>query len=214
MGQKVHPIGIRLGYSKPWNSVWYAHDRDMPRLIHQDYQIRQFITEKVPRGAVSRIEILRGAVNIIVRVHSSKVGVILGKQGALADKLVSELKSLFKESFTLEVKPVSPLTDASTIAQSVAMQLEKRVQFRRLVKKICAAAQKAQCKGMKISVSGRIGGVEIARTEWHKVGSVPLQTLRAKIDYANCTANTTFGVIGVKVWVNPGPEQLIRPAKR
>lgn len=204
MGQKVNPIGFRLGITRTWDSRWFAK-REYSKLLHEDLQLREFLKEKLFSAGIARIEIERAASKVKINVHTARPGIVIGKKGAGVEQLKAEVQRLSKNEVFLNIVEVKkPEGNAQLIAENVASQLEKRVAFRRAMKKCMTAAFKQGIKGIKIRVSGRLGGAEIARTEWYSEDSVPLHTLRANIDYGTAEARTTYGVIGVKTWVYTG----------
>ncbi|MCY0900025.1 MAG: 30S ribosomal protein S3 [Firmicutes bacterium] len=216
MGQKVHPKGLRLGIIKGWDSRWYGNDKVTPDLLGEDYRIRQYVKKRHYNAGISRVEIERGAANKLkVTVHTGKPGMVIGKGGVGVEQLKKELEALTKRQVNLNIVEVkSPETDAQLVAESVAAQLEKRIAFKRAMKQAVTRAMRQNAKGIKVMVSGRLGGAEIARREWTWEGSIPLHTLRADIDYGFAEAHTTYGVIGVKVWIYKGqvlPSQVRRP---
>ena len=205
MGQKVNPIILRIGIIKSWDSKWFANKRNYSKLLHQDIQIRKLIEERLADAAVSRIELQRSANKVNVFIHSAKPGVIIGRQGANIDTLRDELKKKFKEDFTLNIKEIKkPALDSKLLADSIAQQVEKRISYRRAAKMALDKALESGAQGAKIFLSGRLNGVEISRSEFFAKGKIPLHTLRADIDYACVHANTTYGTIGVKVWIYRG----------
>lgn len=206
MGQKVHPKGFRLGIVKEWDSRWYGTRKTTPDLLMEDRDIRRFVKKKHFNAGISRIEIERGASNRLrVTVHTGKPGMVIGKGGVGVEALRKELEALSKKQVNLNVVEVkNPETDAQLMAESVASQLVKRIAFKRAMKQTVQRAMRQNAKGVKVAVAGRLGGSEIARREWTWEGSVPLHTLRADIDYGFAEAHTTYGVIGVKVWVYKG----------
>lgn len=205
MGQKVNPIGIRLGFIKPWKSVWFSNSKTYAANLLADLKARQYIVKALKEAAVSDVLIERSANNVKVTVHSARPGVIIGKRGEDVEKIKSHASKIFGVPVQLNIEEIKrPDLDASLVGQSIAQQLEKRVMFRRAMKRAVQSAMKAGAKGIKICVSGRVGGAEIARTEWVREGRVPLHTFRADIDYATAEALTTFGIIGVKVWIFKG----------
>lgn len=204
MGQKVHPYGFRLGYTKNWLSRWYAK-AEYPQFVYEDRHIRRFVKDKLYHAGVSKIEIERAADKVRVIINTARPGIVIGRKGVEIENLRKELQQKFKREFNIEVLEVKrPETDAQLIAENVALQLERRVAFRRAMKRAIGLATKFGVKGIKVSCAGRLGGAEIARTEWQREGRVPLQTLRADVDYGFAIAKTTYGVIGVKVWVYKG----------
>jgi len=204
LGQKVHPYGFRLGYTKNWLSRWYSK-KDYARFVYEDKQLRKFIKQRLYHAGISKIEIERAAEKVRVIIHTARPGIVIGRKGVEIEKLRNELKRKFNGEFILEVVEVRrPEIDAQLVAENVALQLERRVAFRRAMKRAISLAIKFGAKGIKIACSGRLGGAEIARTEWFREGRVPLHTLRADIDYGFATALTTYGIIGVKVWIFKG----------
>lgn len=205
MGQKVHPYILRIGVNKNWRSLWYADPKDYPLNIKEDYEIRAFIKKRYIHAAVSYINIERMGEQIKVKIASARPGIIIGRRGADIDRLKGELAKITKKDLSIDIIEIkNPATDAQLVAQTVAFQLEKRVAFRRAVKRAVDQAIQSGIPGIKISVAGRLGGAEIARRETHHEGSLPLQTLRADVDYGFHEARTTYGVIGVKVWIYKG----------
>ncbi len=207
MGQKVHPIGFRLGYIKEWNSRWFA-EKDYPQLLIEDIKIRDFLKKKLYHAGVSKIEIERAASKakkVKVTIHTARPGIIIGKKGAEVENLKNELQRMTQKEVFINIQEVKRAElDAQLVAENVALQLERRVGFRRAMKRAVTSAMKLGAKGIKIAVSGRLGGAEMARSEWYREGRVPLHTLRADIDYGLAEAKTTYGVIGVKVWIFKG----------
>ena len=205
MGQKVHPLALRLGFTKNWRSLWFAERRDFSRNIREDFKIREYINETFKQAAVSMVVIERLAEQIKVRIHSARPGVIIGRRGADIDRLREDLGKITSREIAIDIQEIkNPSADAQLVAQSVAFQLEKRVAFRRAMKRAIEQARAAGAKGIKIRCSGRLGGAELARTEKYHEGKVPLQTLRADIDYGFAQALTTYGLLGVKVWIYKG----------
>lgn len=204
MGQKVSPTGFRLGITEDWRSRWYS-DKDYAKNLENDLAIRKFLNKQLAHAAVSRVEIERAGDKIKVIITTSRPGVVIGKKGAEVDALRKKLNEIANGTVSVEVVEVKhPELDAVLIAQSVAEQLENRVAFRRAMRKAVQSAMKSGAKGIRIQCSGRLGGAEMSRREWYREGRVPLHTLRAKIDYGFCTANTTMGAIGIQVWVYHG----------
>lgn len=208
MGQKVNPIGLRLGIVEEWRSRWYAEE-DYARLVQEDAEIRDYIKSQLPRAGISRIEIERkgkgSGEKCRVTVYTSRPGVVIGRKGQEVDKIKKELMRITQGELSIEVKEVRlPELDGSLVAQSIAEQLEARVSHRRAMKRAIASAMRAGAKGIRVQVSGRLGGAEMSRREWYREGRVPLHTLRAKIDYGLAEAHTKFGRIGVKVWIYMG----------
>jgi small subunit ribosomal protein S3 len=204
LGQKTHPIGFRLGYIKEWDSKWYA-DRDYAKLLHEDLAIRDYIKKKLYHAGVSRIEIERSTDKCRVNIYAARPAVVIGKRGSEIDMLRQEIQPLTGSEVFINIHEVRPAeADAQLVSENVAMQLQRRVSFRRAMKKAISLALKFGVKGVKVSCAGRLGGTEIARSEWYREGRVPLHTLRADIDYGYTQARTTYGVIGVKVWIFKG----------
>ncbi|MEO8559339.1 MAG: 30S ribosomal protein S3 [Rhodospirillales bacterium] len=204
MGQKVNPIGLRLGVNRTWDSRWYA-DGDYASMLHEDIKIRKFLRKRLSQAGISRIIIERPAKKARVTLHSARPGVVIGKKGADIEKLRSDLSRLTNSEVALNIVEIrKPEVDATLIAENIAQQLERRVAFRRAMKRAVQSAMRLGGLGIRINCSGRLGGAEIARMEWYREGRVPLHTLRADIDYGVATAFTTFGTCGVKVWVFKG----------
>lgn len=205
MGQKVHPTGMRLGIVKDWASRWYAQSKDFANTLCADIKVRDYLHEKLAQAGISRIQIERPARNAKITVFTARPGVIIGKSGKEVEVLRDELNKILNVPVHISIEEVrKPELDAKLVAESVAQQLEKRVMFRRAMKRAVTTAMRLGAKGIKICVSGRLGGAEIARSEWYREGRVPLHTLRADIDYGVAEAFTTYGVIGVKVWIFKG----------
>ncbi|ABP67859.1 ribosomal protein S3 [Caldicellulosiruptor saccharolyticus DSM 8903] len=206
MGQKVHPKGFRLGIIKDWDSRWFANDKDFEKYLLEDYKIRRHIKEKLYNAGISRIEIERAAKRIKVIIHTAKPGIVIGRAGSGVEALRKELEKITGgKTISLDIKEIKvPELDAQLVAENIAAQLEKRVSFRKAMKQAMARALRSGAKGIKTMVSGRLGGADIARTEWYKEGRIPLQTLRADIDYGFAEAHTTYGRIGVKTWIYKG----------
>jgi small subunit ribosomal protein S3 len=205
VGQKVHPYGFRLGITKTWVSNWYARKGYAEQLV-EDMALRKHIFKTLSHAGISKVEIERSANRVRVNIHTARPGIIIGKKGLEVDRLKAELQKVMSgKQVNLNIKEVRRAElDAALIGQNIALQLEKRVSFRRAMKKSVVSALRFGAKGIKIRVSGRLGGAEIARSEWYREGRVPLHTLRADIDYGTANSNTTFGIIGVKVWVYKG----------
>lgn len=204
MGQKVHPIGFRLGILTTWESNWYA-EKDFAKLLHEDQVIRKFIKKKLYHAGIAKIPIERTAKNIRVNIHASRPGIIIGKRGTEVETLRKALQKMVEGDITINIKEVrKPEMVAQLVAENVALQLERRVTFRRAMKKAVTSAVKFGAKGIRISCSGRLGGAEMARRQWYHEGRVPLHTLRADIDYGQAEAKTTYGKIGVKCWIFRG----------
>ncbi len=205
MGQKVNPIGFRVGITRGWESVWYASDKNFGEQLREDIRLRRYVKARLKHAGVSRIIIERPADKIKVTVHTSRPGVVIGKKGAEIDAVRRELVKQFGREvqvFIVEVR--RPEAEAQLVAENVAFQLERRVAFRRAMKRAVQSALRMGAKGVRINCAGRLGGAEIARTEWYREGRVPLHTLRADVDYGFAEANTTYGIIGIKVWVFNG----------
>lgn len=208
MGQKVNPIGFRLGISTDWASTWYADGRDYADNLHSDLQIREYLKKKLSQASVSRIEIARPARQAFITIHTARPGIVIGKKGEDIEALrrdVSERLGLPAQSVKINIEEIrKPETDAQLVAEGIAQQLERRIMFRRAMKRAVGNAMRLGALGVKVHVSGRLNGAEIARSEWYREGRVPLHTLRAEIDYGFAEARTTYGIIGVKVWVFKG----------
>ncbi|MEM6302331.1 MAG: 30S ribosomal protein S3 [Pseudomonadota bacterium] len=205
MGQKVHPTGIRLGIVKDHTSVWYADSKNYAKQLVTDLEVREFIEKKLDNASVSRVVIERPAQTARITIHTARPGIVIGKKGEDVDKLRKVLTSKMGVPVHINIEEIrKPDLDARLVAQNVAQQLERRVMFRRAMKRVVQNAMRQGAEGIKVQVSGRLGGAEIARTEWYREGRVPLHTLRADIDYATYEAETTYGVLGVKVWIFKG----------
>jgi len=204
LGQKVHPIGFRLGITKTWVSRWYA-EKEYPKFIVEDYNIRSFIKNKLYHAGISKIEIERAVNRVHIKIHTARPGVVIGKKGTEIEKIKSDLERKLKRETMIDVLEVRhPEIDAQLVAENIALQLERRVAFRRAMKRAVTTALRFGAKGIKVECSGRLGGAEMARTEWYREGRVPLHTLRADIDYGLAEAKTIYGIIGVKVWIFKG----------
>jgi len=204
MGQKTHPIGLRLGITETWRSRWFA-DKDYATILHEDLAIRKFIKQKLYQAGVSKVELERTPNRARVNIYAARPGIIIGRKGVEIEKLRSELeKKTQKQIFINIIEVKRPELDAQLVAESVAVAMEKRVGFRRAIKKAVTTAMKLGAQGIKVSCSGRLDGSEMARYEWYRQGRVPLHTLRAKIDYGTAEANTTHGKVGVKAWIFNG----------
>ena len=205
MGQKVHPYGFRLGINKPWKSNWFGK-RDFPELLQEDIKIRTFLRKNLSHAGIANLEIERSANRIRINIHTARPGIIIGKKGLEVDRLKEELQRIIGgKQVNLNIKEIRRAElDASLVAQNIALQLEKRISFRRAMKKSVQSSLRFGAQGIKIRCSGRLGGHEIARSEWYREGRVPLHTLRADIDYGTAEAFTTYGIIGIKVWVYKG----------
>ena len=205
MGQKVHPTGIRLGVVKDHNSVWYAYSSTYSKNLISDLAVREYILRKLDAASVSRVVIERPAQTARVIIHTARPGIVIGKKGEDVEKLRQELTKMMGVPVHINIEEIrKPDLDARLVAQNVAQQLERRVMFRRALKRVVQNAMRQGAEGIKVQVGGRLGGAEIARSEWYREGRVPLHTLRADIDYATYEAHTTYGVIGVKVWIFKG----------
>lgn len=205
MGQKVHPIGIRLGIVKDWTSRWYANSKDYPDYLNKDLTVRSYLKKKLGHASVSRIQINRPANNAHITIHTARPGLVIGKKGEDIDALRKQVSSMMGVPVQISVEEIrKPELDAQLVAEGVAQQLEKRIMFRRAMKRAVQNTLRLGAEGIKISVGGRLNGAEIARTEWYREGRVPLHTFRADIDYGFAEAMTTYGVIGVKVWIFKG----------
>ncbi|HIJ58354.1 MAG TPA: 30S ribosomal protein S3 [Deltaproteobacteria bacterium] len=204
MGQKVHPVSFRLGINRSWDSKWFAN-KEYSDFVFEDFSIRKFLKKKLLQAGVSRIEIERAANKVRIRIHAARPGIIIGKKGVEIERLKSELEKMIKKDAILDIQEVRKAeVDAQLVAENVAMQLVRRIAFRRAMKKSVTSALRFGAQGIKISCSGRLGGAEMARREWYREGRVPLHTIRADIDYGFAEAFTTYGVIGVKVIIFKG----------
>jgi small subunit ribosomal protein S3 len=213
MGQKVHPTGFRLGFNKTWRSRWYA-EREYANLLHEDLLLKTELKKRFAHAGVSRVEVERAANKLKISIYTSRPGIIIGRKGQEVDKLKQEIqKRTGKEVFINIQEILKPELDAQLVSESVALQLEKRIAFRRAMRKAVDAALRFGAKGIKIRVSGRLNGAEIARSEWYLHGQLPLHTLRADVDYGLAEARTTFGQIGVKCWIFKGEQDALRPAR-
>ncbi len=204
MGQKVNPIGLRLGINRTWDSRWFA-DADYAKQLHEDFKIRNFLKKKLAAAGISRVIVERPAKKARITIHSARPGVVIGKKGQDIDVLKNELQKMTGGEIHLNIVEVrKPELDAQLVAESIAQQLERRVSFRRAMKRSVQSALRQGAEGIRINCGGRLGGAEIARTEWYREGRVPLHTLRADVDYGTSTAHTTYGACGVKVWIFKG----------
>ena len=204
MGQKVNPYRIRLGINKTWSSRWFSKD-EYTKLLHQDLKIKQYVSKKLKNASISKINIERAAKKLRLSIYSSRPGIIIGKKGADIETLKNDLSKMSNLEVFLDIKEVrKPEVEAKLVAENIASQLEKRISFRRAMKKAVQSAMRLGAKGVKVVCSGRLGGAEIARTEKYHEGSVPLHTLRGDIDYSTAEAETTYGICGIKVWINKG----------
>ncbi len=204
MGQKVNPISLRLGIIKTWDSRWFA-TKDFAHFVYEDRQVRKFIKEKLYHAGIAKIEIERAADKLKVKIHTARPGIVIGKKGAEIENLKRDLEKEIGRAVILDIHEVrKPEMDAQLLAESVALQLQRRVSFRRAMKKAVFTALRLGAKGVRVACAGRLGGAEMARREWYREGRVPLHTLRADIDYGVAEAKTTYGIIGVKVWIFKG----------
>ncbi len=214
MGQKVNPVGIRLGITRDWTSTWYANKRNFPAYIFQDWQVREFLKKKLAEASVSRINIERAARKANITIHTARPGVVIGKKGEDIERLrgeVAKLMGMGVNDVRLNIAEIrKPELDATLVAEGIAQQVERRVMFRRAMKRAVMNTMRSGALGVKVRLSGRLNGSEIARTEWTREGRIPLHTFRAEIDYGTAEARTTYGVIGVKVWIFKG-EVFDRP---
>ncbi|MDX1561346.1 MAG: 30S ribosomal protein S3 [Gammaproteobacteria bacterium] len=208
MGQKVHPIGIRLGITKEWSSKWFASTQNFPEYVEQDHRVRTFLQKKLKDASVSRIHIERPATKANITIHTARPGIVIGKKGEDIEKLRAEVCNLLKmplQDVRINISEIrKPELDAQLVAEGIAQQLERRVQFRRAMRRAVTNTMRVGAEGIKVKVSGRLNGAEIARSEWYREGRVPLHTFRADIDYGLAESKTTYGIIGVKVWVFRG----------
>ena len=205
MGQKVNPIGLRLGINRSWDSIWFAKKRDYGRLLIEDYKIRDFIKKNIVNSGVSQVLIERSAKKCIVTIYTSRPGFVIGKKGADVDKIKKNLSKISKSEISLNIKEIKkPELNSYLVAENIAQQLVKRIAYRRAMKRAMQSALRLGAKGIRVCLAGRLAGNEIARTEWLREGSVPLHTFRAEVDYAEAEALTTYGIIGVKVWIYKG----------
>ena len=204
MGQKTHPIGFRLGSTKTWSSRWFA-TKDYAKLLHEDVNIRRYIKDALFHAGISRIDIERSASRARITIHAARPGIIIGRKGSEVEKLKNEIQGRTGKEIHLNIEEVvHPELDAQLVSENVALQLEKRVAFRRAMKKAVTSARRLGAEGIRIACSGRLAGSEIARSEWYRDGRVPLHTIRADIDFGLATSHTTYGTIGVKVWIFKG----------
>ncbi|MBE9527793.1 MAG: 30S ribosomal protein S3 [Proteobacteria bacterium] len=210
MGQKVHPIGFRLGITKDWDSRWYA-SKNYAAFVHEDLKLRTFLKKRLFHAGISKIEIERTASKVRIIIRTARPGIVIGKRGSEIEVMKKELVKLLGKEITIDIVEVrKPDTDAQLLAENVALQLERRVSFRRAMKKAVTSSLRMGSKGIKIMCAGRLGGAEIARSEWYREGRVPLHTLRADIDYGQAEAKTTYGIIGIKVLIYKGEAPLRR----
>ena len=205
MGQKVNPIGLRLGINKTWDSRWFAAGDDYAKRLHEDIKLRKYLKEKLNSAGVSKIIIERPSKRANITIHTARPGIVIGKKGADIDKIKKDLAAFTGDEVNLNIVEIrKPEIDSTLVAEGIAQQLERRVAFRRAMKRAVQSAMRLGAEGIRINCSGRLGGAEIARMEWYREGRVPLHTLRADVDYGIATAQTTYGVIGVKVWIFKG----------
>ncbi|HIG07508.1 MAG TPA: 30S ribosomal protein S3 [Methylococcaceae bacterium] len=205
MGQKVHPTGIRLGIVKDWTSRWYANSKDYPILLNQDLKVRSFLKEKLAHASVSRIQINRPSGSAQITIHTARPGIVIGKKGEDIDKLRTAVSAMMGVPVQINVEEIrKPELDAQLVAEGIAQQLERRIMYRRAMKRSVTNTMRLGAEGIKINLGGRLNGAEIARSEWYREGRVPLHTLRADIDYGFAEALTTYGIIGIKVWIFKG----------
>ncbi len=205
MGQKVHPTGIRLGITKDWTSKWYADSKNYGEYLNTDLKVRDYLQKKLAAASISRIQIERPASNARITIHSGRPGLVIGKKGEDIERLRNTISKMMGVPVHINIEEIrKPELDATLVAQSIAQQLEKRIMFRRAMKRAVTNSMRLGAQGVKINVGGRLNGAEIARSEWYREGRVPLHTLRADIDYGVAEANTTYGIIGVKVWIFKG----------
>lgn len=208
MGQKVNPIGIRLGITRDWTSKWYASTRNFPSFVYTDFVVREFLKKRLSEASVSRIQIERAARKVNITIHTARPGIVIGKKGEDIEKLRGQVAKMMKMAILdvrINIAEIrKPELDAQLVAEGIAQQLERRVMFRRAMKRAVTNTMRIGALGVKVRVSGRLNGAEIARTEWYREGRIPLHTFRAEIDYGLAEAKTTYGVIGVKVWIFKG----------
>ena len=205
MGQKVHPIGFRLGINRSWDSLWFAKKGDYGKYLIEDYKIRQFIKKNIKNAGVSEVVIERSSKKCTVSIHTSRPGFVIGKKGSDIEKIKNKISKITKDEVSVNIKEIKkPELNAYLVSENIAQQLEKRVAYRRAMKRAMQATMRLGAKGIKVCVSGRLAGNDIARSEWLREGSIPLHTLRANLDYAESEALTTYGMIGVKVWIYKG----------
>lgn len=205
MGQKINPIVFRIGMNRTWDSRWFAEGKDYAKKFHEDVKIKRYIVAKLKEASVSKVIIERSANKIRVTIHSAKPGVIIGKKGADIEDIKKQIAKITKDEVAINIAEIRrPEVDAAIVAQGIAQQLERRVSYKKTMKRAMQSATKMGAEGIRINIAGRLNGGEIARMEWYREGRVPLHTLRADIDYARATAQTTYGVLGVKVWIYKG----------
>jgi small subunit ribosomal protein S3 len=205
MGQKVNPTGLRLGINRTWDSRWFASEKDFSTKLHEDIKIRAHIHKRLKDASVSKVVIERPSKKAVINIHTAKPGTLIGKKGSDIEKLKQEVGRLTQDDVHLNIIEIrKPETDSKLVAEGIAQQLERRIAFRRAMKRAMQSALRLGAKGIRINCAGRLGGAEIARTEWYREGQVPLHTLRANIDYGTAEAHTTYGIIGIKVWIYKG----------
>ncbi len=205
MGQKVNPIGLRVGINRGWDSIWFAKKREFGKYLIEDFKIRQYIKKNIVNSGVSEIIIERSSKKCVVSIHTSRPGFVIGKKGADIEKIKKNISKITSSEVTVNIKEIKkPELNANLVAENIAQQLVKRIAYRRAMKRAMQSALRLNAKGIKVMVSGRLAGNEIARTEWLREGSIPLHTLRANLDYGESEALTTYGIIGVKVWIYKG----------
>ena len=205
MGQKVNPIGLRLGVNRGWDSIWFAKKKEFGRYLIEDFKIRQYIKKNITNSGVSEIIIERSSKKCTVSIHTSRPGFVIGKKGADIEKIKKNISKITNNEVAVNIKEIKkPELNANLVAENIAQQLVKRIAYRRAMKRAMQSAMRLNAKGIKVMVSGRLAGNEIARTEWLREGSIPLHTLRANVDYGEAEALTTYGIIGVKVWIYKG----------
>ena len=205
MGQKINPIGLRLGINRGWDSTWFAKKKDFGKYLIEDFKIRQFIRKNITNAGVSEILIERSSKKCVVSIHTSRPGFVIGKKGSDIEKIKTKISKITKDEVSVNIKEIKkPELNAYLVAENIAQQLEKRVAYRRAMKRAMQGTMRLGAKGIKVCVAGRLAGNDIARTEWLREGSIPLHTLRANLDYAEAEALTTYGMIGVKVWIYKG----------
>jgi len=215
MGQKVNPLGIRLGITRDWTSKWFASKRQFPQLVHTDFRVREFLKKKLTDASVSRIQVERAAKKVSITIQTARPGIVIGKKGEDIEKLRAETAKMLGLPLLdvrLNISEIrKPELDAQLVAESIAQQIEKRVMFRRAMKRAVMSTMRSGALGIKVRMSGRLNGAEIARTEWYREGRIPLHTFRADIDYGLAEARTTYGIIGIKVWIFKG--EVFEPAQ-
>jgi small subunit ribosomal protein S3 len=214
MGQKVNPFILRIGFIRTWNSRWFAKSKEYPKFIKEDYEVRKFIKKRFKQAAVSKVIIERMAERVKIRIFSARPGIIIGRHGADIERLREDLNGMLKKELSIDIEEVkNPALDAQLVGENVALQLEKRIAFRRAIKRSIEQTMNSGAQGIKVSCAGRLGGAEMSRTETYKQGKIPLSTLRADIDYGFAESLTTYGLIGIKVWIYKGDILVKRAAK-